>query len=141
MIRGTPRSTRTETRLTYQTLCRSSAFAKAIGGGVACPAAVRRGHCRFAAARKFLPRAATGPRDVVAIFVVGKEGDIHRAAHARIVETALIEALAARPDRLFEQRPDLAPTAGGGQRHDLELGSGRLEIGRASCRERVCQYV
>src|SRR3546814_9882021 len=118
-----------------------SAFAKAIGGRFAVPAAVRRGHCRFAAARKFLPRAATGPRDVVAIFVVGKEGDIHRAAHARIVETALIEALAARPDRLFEPRPDLAPTAGGGQRHDLELGSGRLEIGRASCRERVCQYV
>src|SRR3546814_10875364 len=95
MLLPPPRSTRTDTLYPSTTLFRSlriigcSAFAKAIGGRFAVPAAVRRGHCRFAAARKFLPRAATGPRDVVAIFVVGKEGDIHRAAHARLVETAL----------------------------------------------------
>src|SRR3546814_11640627 len=81
MLLPPPRSTRTDTLYPSTTLFRSlriiggSAFAKAIGGRFAVPAAVRRGHCRFAAARKFLPRAATGPRDVVAIFVVGKESD------------------------------------------------------------------
>src|SRR3546814_9111667 len=85
---------------------------------------VHRGHCRFAAVGGVLPRAATGPSNVVSAFFLGEERNIHRAAHARIVDAALIEAFTAGPDRLLEQRADLHPSAGGrSEEHTSELQS------------------
>src|SRR3546814_10671220 len=96
------------------------AFAKAAARCFGC-GVVHRGHCRFAAVGGVLPRAATGPSNVVSAFFLGEERNIHRAAHARIVDAALIEAFTAGPDRLLEQRADLHPSAGGGRRNNGEL--------------------
>src|SRR3546814_2331711 len=48
---------------------------------------------------------------------------------------------AADPGALRELQYRLRPRLRAQRRTELSPGTGRAEIGRASCRERVCQYV
>src|SRR3546814_19468377 len=111
MIRRPPRSTRADTRLPYTTLCRS-------GLGMA-RATVRRG-------------LVVGQRRGAVGRGVGLAGDV-----------VVVGLVVAFPDDVVVAGPGRAHAG----RRGLVVGRGVAtvlvggEIGRASCRERVCQYV
>src|SRR3546814_12742277 len=113
MIRRPPRSTRTDTLFPYTTLFRSSD--KSPGDGSAAGG-------RTAAADLLLAVAAAVL--VLVLAVVGA-----RSSHQASVERRSADDAAA------------LTAAAAGVAADLERGLLALEIGRASCRERVCQYV
>src|SRR3546814_4531352 len=63
----------------------------------------------------------------------GAAGELRTARHPRPLRRPLSGAL---------RRTRLCPVRRGGQAHRRQRGGGGpSEIGRASCRERVCQYV
>src|SRR3546814_12118169 len=122
MIRRPPRSTRTDTRLPYTTLFRSPIVDHRVA------------HRRFGFALMPVDR-------------VGQRGRDHRAAGSGRIEPALRDQiLIGEHHGLAIDAENLGELAAAGK-----LGAGRapsalyvaderLEIGRASWRERVCQY-
>src|SRR3546814_16794195 len=117
MIRRPPRSTRTDTLFPYTTLFRSAAVAE-LGRGEADLRMDRVGGILVLAAR--LPMAIIAGIDDPA-----QPPHVLKQIEARILHP-VTDALDARFD-----------ADEGEQRAERDLG----QIGRASCRERVCQYV
>src|SRR3546814_16029479 len=113
MIRPPPRSTRTDTLLPYTTRCRS----RAVGAGVDLALEVAQVDMRVVGLRMALGIAADLDVEAAVVLAadefdqVGGVAEIAGVAHAR--------------GQVAAQRDDAAAA----------------EIGRASSRERVCQYV
>src|SRR3546814_18780373 len=117
MIRRPPRSTLTETLLPYTTLFRS-------GGRKA-------GEIGDMAVGMVVEQSVTQPQQPFDAQIVGKPGLDLPFRHARIA-IGVEQALFGRDRQAGAVDVD---------RPALENPAGRPEIGRASCRERVCQYV
>src|SRR3546814_18683221 len=111
MTRRPPRSTRTYTLLPYTTLFRSPS-AHGVGGDAEAHPLGGLDHDRMLADLEGAVRAF----DIAPHAV-----QMHRMRHHRVVDEGDAQPLV----RLEMQRPGIV----------------ELEIGRASCRERVCQYV
>src|SRR3546814_12411435 len=138
MIRRPPRSTRTDTLFPYTTLFRSRARV-----GVRAPDAVatRIGvrhevHVPVGGLQGFGLAGAevVGPRLLeLAVFV----GRVHElAAVRREFVDAMGDVAVVRRDELW-----LGVRGRGVEQVDVGVGAGaRLEFGRASCRDRMCQY-
>src|SRR3546814_14213877 len=116
MIRRPPRSTRTDTLFPYTTLFRS---------------ALGRNTARVGADHR------PGPGDVAADILFGHQ-KINGVDPAVVlddeVDDRVLWAGAAHPG-------DLRQRLAGKRLQLVVLEAGQQEIGRASCRERVCQYV
>src|SRR3546814_20994531 len=132
MMRLTPRSTRTDTLFPDTTLCRSVGPQVDIARPVAC--------VDVADAVPLVAEAAAGlcqhrpRRDLDR--QLAPLGLHHLACRTDPVAQAdVAEALEVRCDRGEREELDLAAAA------VPQRGERELEIGRASCRERVCQYV
>src|SRR3546814_15779202 len=129
MIRRPPRSTRTDTLFPYTTLFRST--------GAICDDGFP---CQWLASRRDEARGrlTVGGFDDDAVAARGKLAGITGRKFSEPARQA-IDGLAptnvACPDRLAREKPTVEPDTQ--VRPLLERG----EIGRASCRERVCQYV
>src|SRR3546814_18353637 len=126
MIRRPPRSSRTYTLFPYTTLCRSDGqvHQPARLAGIAAPG--DRGDRR--------EPLGLGDRPAPARMAAAAEpGEIDARAIDAIGFRDMVEKLV----QLF----DIPILIGAEQRRDGEKGeAGIAEIGRASCRERVCQY-
>src|SRR3546814_13077125 len=123
MIRRPPRSTRTDTLFPYTTLFRSDGrFLRGAGGSRPQEEAVDQRADRLAEAA-----AARG----------------HAARRPPVARSQ--EGYPAPPRRAAQERAGRDAVRAAGLHEPAERIAGRLdpdmEIGRASCRERVCQYV
>src|SRR3546814_17762351 len=114
MIRRPPRSTRTDTLFPYTTLFRSA------------PAGAKRWpSSRIEQGRQRFPHMITQRR--------------LRPRHR--VQVVVLEVAAIGGDRFKQERQQCDVEVRGEVAVDLFEAVGVVEIGRASCRERVCQYV
>src|SRR3546814_14583675 len=111
MIRRPPRSTRTDTLFPYTTLFRSVCLTPAV------------------------PSPIPVPYPNMAISANANPGTI--------VDNVLIVAMPALNlgSEILLSFGDEGGSAGGGVVSHMIMGQTKFEIGRASCRERVCQYV
>src|SRR3546814_19435628 len=118
MVRRPPRSTRTATRLPHTTLCRAG------GPRDECPAA----------------SLASYQRDVLR----DKNRELSRRLHELFGNAQENERLAVRTHQLtlaLLKQSTAADTLRAMAASLAEDFQGDMEIGRASCRERVCKYV
>src|SRR3546814_13150904 len=125
MIRRPPRSTRTDTLFPYTTLFRS---VPRPGEAPACGII-----------------GAYHPRWLVGALIVGDPAaEYDPPAHDRRRRTHIVEALLDDPHPVLEiDKPGIPERRTGATGFRIERDQARVEgqIGRASCRERVCQYV
>src|SRR3546814_20703849 len=134
MIRRPPRSTRTDTLFPYTTLFRSAGLR---GGGL--------GSCNdslsFGNIGRSCRRLALG--DVLQIEIIDTVGCSDAVGIGHEIDGELGGGAQLRVPKFARS---LDPRVGGDGRgsriEDARIGPGRIEeSGRASCRERVCQYV
>src|SRR3546814_14779354 len=124
MIRRPPKSTRTDTLFPYTTLFRSCPLD---GEGQDVP---RRREVRCAVLVDVLERVARGPE--LGIFHVGAPSGSCYLPAARAADWMV---------RSISRGLSPACTAASARRVRSSLVAPSVQIGRASCRERVCQYV
>src|SRR3546814_11323798 len=126
VIRLPPRSTRTDTLFPYTTLFRSVRLRPVVGHG----------HCSIGEGKRMIPRSATEIA-ISCVSHLAEHGLIkpgHQQAARAAVAVAIVDlddneaVVKAAMDALWE--------------HTIQLWEGSSkDIGRASCTERVCQYV
>src|SRR3546814_19620021 len=122
MIRRPPRSTRTDTLFPYTTLFRSARLMRLMG-----PDPRRRtGRSMHIIDRRLNPGGKS---------LANRQRFLRRAK--ALVQRAVRESLKDRSIKDLDQQGEVSIVQGG--IHEPRLH--RSQIGRASCRERVCQYV
>src|SRR3546814_14236724 len=123
MVRRPPRSTRTDTLFPYTTLFLSHVYLGVIGLAAA-GVMLLLGYLSELASRRTLFEAEK--KTLIATATIGNS-----LRNAEVVEAmGMAGRIIGRWQRQNDEALDLA-----------EEANARLEIGRASCRERVCQYV